>query len=865
MTEIKDTERELQLFRLRLSVAGLVVFICFGLLMLRFFWLQAIRHDEYWERAESNRISVVPAVPNRGLIIDRNGVVLARNFSAYTLEITPSKITGPIDTVIDELAQLVDIQARDRKRFRRLLEESKTFESLPIRTRLTDEEVARFAAQRYRFPGVDIQARLFRQYPLGQTASHMIGYIGRVNKKEAERLEDSEDAANYRGTEYIGKEGLEKSYERELHGITGYDEIEVSAGGRANRTLSRHSPTPGNNLILSVDIELQKIVEKAFGDRRGALVAIEPETGDILAYVSMPTFDPNLFVEGIDTKSWEELNTSLDKPLLNRPLIGSYPPGSTFKPYMALASLELGKRTPEMAISDPGYFWFGNNKFRDDKEGGHGRVDMYRSIVQSCNTYYYNLANDLGIDAIHDFMKPFGFGQLTGIDLENERRGVLPSQAWKKHTFKRPELQKWYAGETISVGIGQGYNSFTPLQLAHAVSNLANNGVVMKPHLVKSVEDASTKARNLTVPKESYRIPLKPENIEVVKNAMIGVTKEGTSARSFANASYISGGKTGTAQAAAMSRTVKYDASKIAERLRDHSLYIAFAPADKPKIALAVIVENAGFGAAAAAPIARLAIDYYLLGKRPEEPVAKVEGSINGQPGPVPATAPPVTEPTTSTPAAPAVPAKPGAAVPAAPATPAAPAAAPGKPAVAPATAATAAAAASATAKPAAPTTAAPAPAPAPVTNKPAAAPAAAPGTNKPAAAPAPAPVTNKPAAAPAAAPATNKPAAAPAPATTPAAPAVAKSPAASAALPATAPAATPAATKTAATPAASALAATPGTPTKPGTTAAPASAPAPAPVPAPAKPAATTAPATRASNVSKPTAGTRSDDRSEP
>ena len=621
MTEIKDTERELQLFRMRLSVAGLVVFICFGLLMLRFLWLQAIRHSEYFERAESNRISIVPAVPNRGLIVDRNGVVLARNFSAYTLEITPAKIDRHLDTVIDELSQLVDIQPKDRKRFRRLMEESKTFESLPIRTRLSDEEVARFAAQRYRFPGVDIQARLFRQYPLGQTASHMIGYIGRVNKHEAEKLEESEDAANYRGTEYIGKEGLEKSYEKQLHGITGYDEIEVSAGGRAVRTLSRTSPTPGNNLILSVDIELQKIIEQAFGDRRGALVAIEPETGDILAYVSMPTFDPNLFVEGIDAKSWEELNTSLDKPLLNRPLIGSYPPGSTFKPYMALASLELGKRTPDQAIFDPGYFWFGNNKFRDDKEGGHGRVDMYKSIVQSCNTYYYNLANDLGIDAIHDFMKPFGFGQLTGIDLENERRGVLPSQEWKRNAYKRPEQQKWFAGETISVGIGQGYNSFTPLQLAHAVANLSNNGVVMKPHLVKMVENGSNKARKLTVPKESYRIPLKQDNIDFVKSAMIGVTKEGTSARSFANAPYASGGKTGTAQAAAMSKNVKYDASKIAERLRDHSLYIAFAPADKPKIALAVIVENAGFGAAAAAPIARMAIDYYLLGKRPEDPV----------------------------------------------------------------------------------------------------------------------------------------------------------------------------------------------------------------------------------------------------
>lgn len=661
MTELKDTERELQLFRLRLSVAGLLVFICFAILMARFLWLQAVRYSEYAERAESNRISVVPAVPNRGLIVDRNGVILARNFSAYTLEITPSKTEGNLDVVVDELAELVDIQPKDRKRFKRLMEESKTFESLPIRTRLSDEEVARFTAQRYRFPGVDIQARLFRQYPLGSVGSHMIGYIGRINKRESEKLEEGEDAANYRGTDHIGKEGLEKSYEKELHGITGYDEIEVSAGGRAIRMLSRTPPTPGNNLMLSVDIELQKIVEKAFGDRRGALVAIEPTTGDVLAYVSMPTFDLNLFVEGIDVKSWDELNTSMDRPLLNRPLIGTYPAGSTFKPYMALAALELGKRTPEQAISDPGYFWFGNNKFRDDKEGGHGRVDMYKSIVQSCNTYYYTLANDLGIDAIHDFMKPFGFGQLTGIDLENEKRGLLPSSEWKRRAYKRADQQKWYAGETISVGIGQGYNSFTPLQLAHAMATLANNGIVMKPHLVDTIENGSTRIRTLTVPKESYRIPLKQENVDIIKAAMVGVTREGTSIRSFGNASYISGGKTGTAQAAAMSKTVKYDASKLAERLRDHSLYIAFAPADKPRIALAIIVENAGFGSAAAAPIARLAIDYYLLGKRPADPVAVVPKPVLGSAVPVKPAAPlivpvvpAVSEPVTESPATPA-------------------------------------------------------------------------------------------------------------------------------------------------------------------------------------------------------------------
>lgn len=619
MTEFKNTERELHLFRMRLSAAGVLVLVCFGLLFARFMWLQVFKHNDYAGQAEDNRISVVPVVPNRGLILDRNGVVLARNFSAYTLEITPAKIRQPLDTVIESLSELVEIHAKDRRRFRRLLDEAKNFESVPIRTRLTDEEVARFTAQRYRFPGVEIQARLFRQYPLGETASHVIGYIGRISQRDAAKIEEMEDAANYAGTDYIGKEGLEKKYESVLHGTTGYEEVEVSAGGRAVRTLSRTPATPGHNLILSVDIELQKIVEEAFGERRGALIAIEPATGDILAYVSKPTFDPNLFVEGIDAQSWEELNTSLDRPLLNRPLIGSYPPGSTYKPFMALAALELGKRTPNQTISDPGFFWFGNHKFRDDKEGGHGIVDMYKSVVHSCDTYYYILANDLGVDAIHDFMKPFGFGQLTGIDLEHERTGILPSTAWKRNAYRKPEQKKWYAGETISIGIGQGYNSFTPLQMAHAVANLANNGVVMKPHLVKIIENGATKERTLTVPKESYRINLKQENIDFIKHTMAGVTKEGTSARAFANAEYASAGKTGTAQVIAIKKNEKYDASKIDERHRDHALYTAFAPVDKPRIAIAIIVENGGFGAATAAPIVRKALDYYLLGKRPED------------------------------------------------------------------------------------------------------------------------------------------------------------------------------------------------------------------------------------------------------
>jgi len=661
MTEIKDSDREIHHFRLRLTVLVGLVFVCFGLLVARFVWLQVIQHDKYHAQAEDNRIALVPIVPNRGLIVDRNGVVLARNYSAYTLEITPSKLQASMDSVIDELAKLVAIEPKDRKRFKRLLEESRSFASVPLRTRLTDDEVARFTAQRFRFPGVEVQARLFRQYPLGEIASHVVGYIGRINQREAEALGESDDAANYNGTEHIGKEGLEKKYERQLHGTTGYEEVERSAGGRAIRTLSRRPPIPGSNLILSIDIELQKVVEDAFGDQRGAFVAIQPETGDVLAYVSRPGFDPNLFVDGIDTQSWNELNTSLDKPLMNRPLSGTYPPGSTFKPFMSLAALELGLRRPSDAIRDAGFFMLGGHRFNDDKPGGHGYVDMYRSIAESCDTYYYQLGNEMGIDRLSAFMRPFGFGEPTGIDLEHEKSGVLPSKEWKANRFRRNRAaQKWVGGDTISVSIGQGYNNYTMIQLAHAVANLANNGVVMKPHLVKLIEDGATRQRTLTVPKESRRIPLKQENIDFIKRAMVGVTQEGTGARAFANAGYISGGKTGTAQVIGL-KGGKYNAHAIDERHRDNALYTAFAPADKPTIAIALVVENAGFGAASAAPIARKALDYYLLGKRPPPP--KTDDAAPGakpgvKPAPVVTAARAAQAPKAAAPAAaPAVPA----------------------------------------------------------------------------------------------------------------------------------------------------------------------------------------------------------------
>ena len=621
MTELRNVEADLARFRVRVFVASLVVLIAFILLASRLAYLQIWRHADLEEQAENNRTTIVPVVPNRGLILDRNGIVLASNYSAYTLEITPAKLTAPLDKVIEQLSQVIEIQPRDRRRFKKLQEETKSIDSLPIRTKLTDEEVARFAAQRYRFPGVEIKARLFRSYPWGELASHVIGYIGRVNQAEKKAMEDWDDdeQANYRGTEYIGKLGIEQAYEKQLHGTTGVEQVETSASGRAVRILASSPSTPGNTVVLSIDIKLQKLIEDLYGDRRGALVALNPKTGEILAFVSKPTFDPNLFVDGIDPENWQALNESIDKPLLNRALRGTYPPGSTFKPYMALAALQTGKRTPQQTIFDPGYFWFGGHKFRDDKEGGHGTVDMYKAIVQSCDTYFYMLANDLGVDTIHDQLQHFGFGELTGIDIAGESRGLLPSTAWKRAAYRRREQQKWYAGETISLGIGQGYNNFTVLQLASAVGSLANDGVRMKPHLVSEIVDVAHSKATRVAPQEVGRFPVKPENIAFVRKAMVGVNLEGTAAADFRGAPYSSAGKTGTAQVYTMKANEKYRASQVDERHRDHALFIAYAPADDPKIAIALVVENGGFGAAAAAPIVRRAFDYWLKGLYPSE------------------------------------------------------------------------------------------------------------------------------------------------------------------------------------------------------------------------------------------------------
>jgi penicillin-binding protein 2 len=616
-------------FQERIHIATLFVTFCFLLLVTRLVWLQLVSHSKYALLAESNRIALVPAPANRGLIIDRNGIVIGRNYSALTLDVNAEEIKGNVDQLINELSEIVDISPKDRRNFKRSLEDSRNMGTFPLRSMLNEAETARFMANRYRFPGVEIRARSFREYPYNELGSHLIGYIGRVSQKDKERMQaevegakadnpDALQASFLSGIQYVGKIGLEQSYEAVLRGVPGYDQVEITAGGKPVRTLASSPSVPGKNVVLSIDIKLQYLVEQLYGNFRGAFVAIEPETGDILAFVSKPNFNPNDFVEGIDSVTWKELNDSPQKPLYNRPLKGIYPPGSTYKPFMALAALENQKRTPSQAISDPGYFNFGNHTFRDDKKGGHGMVDMQKSIVESCDTYYYLLARDMGVNMMHDFMKPLGFGQITGIDLLGESRGVLPSTEWKKNTFKKPEQQKWYEGETISLGIGQGYNAFTILQLAHAMANVANNGIVMKPHLVKAIEDPFTRNRVLTTPKESYRIDLNAENIALIKKAMVEVNISGTSTAAFKGTGYVAGGKTGTSQVFSLN-SKEYKHSSTAEFLRDHALYIAFAPADKPTIVIAMVVENAGFGAQWAAPIARKALDYYIEGKWPKE------------------------------------------------------------------------------------------------------------------------------------------------------------------------------------------------------------------------------------------------------
>lgn len=634
--ELKNYQNELHNFKLRLGVLGILVLVAFGILAFRFYFLQINRYDYYQTLAESNRISVVPIAPNRGLIMDRKGVVLAHNFFVYTLEITPSKIEN-LDATIEEIKQLVEVSPVDLKRFKRQKSESRTFESIPLRTHLNEVEAAKFAVNRYRFPGVELKSRLFRHYPLGKQGAHMVGYIGRINDKDLIKLTEAGSLSNYKGTDHIGKSGVEQFYESALHGTTGFQQVEIDADGRAVRVLSSVAPIPGNNLVLSADSKLQEIAETAFGERRGALVAIQPSTGEVLAFVSMPTFDSNLFVDGIDVENWKLLNESLDRPLINRPLRGVYPPGSTFKPFVALAGLEAGKRKPPYSINDAGYFTLPNSRhrYRDWKPSGHGNVDMRKAITVSCDTFFYGLAVELGIERLTNFVHHFGFGKKSGIDIAGEVGGLLPTPEWKQRRFKQP----WYMGETVIVGIGQGYTLATPMQLAQATAILANKGVAMRPRLVSAAVDAKTLVSTPTPAIVSDRITLDKANLEIVNLGMIDVTLPGGTAASVgANAGYSIAAKTGTAQVIGIKQNEKYNENLINERHLDHALFIAYAPAENPTIAVAVIVENGKHGGSTAGPIARKVMDYYLLGKLPVVETPKAE--VIAKPSEIEATGP---------------------------------------------------------------------------------------------------------------------------------------------------------------------------------------------------------------------------------
>ena len=597
-------------FRLRASFMAALVLLAFALLLLRFVYLQVWKYYDFHAMSEENRVALLPVQAPRGEIFDRFGNIIARNGSAFALEIEPHKVPN-LEETLHFLSTLIKIDELDLRRFRRLKSELRKFDTIPLRPTLNDAEVARLVVHLHQLPGVSVNVRSMRYYPHGDSSSHLLGHIGRISKRDRERIEQSELASSYYGTSHIGKLGLEQAYEGELRGQTGFDRMEITAGGRMVRSLARRLPVPGKNLRLSIDGELQRIVEQAYGKRRGALVAIVPNTGEVLAFVSMPNFNPALFIDGIDATTWDSLNNSPDKPLLNRPLRGTYPPGCTYKPFMAIAALESGTRKPEDTISDPGYFMFGNHKFRDSKPEGNGIVDLKKSIVVSSDTYYYILAKDMGVDLIHQHVAPWGFGQKTGIDLIGETSGILPSSKWKEDRFKQP----WHPGENMSIGIGQGYNSFSILQMATATAGLANRGVIMKPRLVQSIEDPNTGEVIKTKPEVLRTVTVDDKALDLVTEAMVEVNKSGTGARVFAGAPYLVAGKTGTAQVVSIGQNEKYNAARVAERHRDHSLYIAFAPADKPEVAVALIVENGGFGAAAAAPIARAVFDHLLLKK----------------------------------------------------------------------------------------------------------------------------------------------------------------------------------------------------------------------------------------------------------
>ncbi|OFM35458.1 penicillin-binding protein 2 [Neisseria sp. HMSC058F07] len=609
---------------LRLLVAFILIVIFFSILLARFFYLQVTQHNEFSGQASSNRITLIPTSPVRGEIVDINGVPLAKNYPVFSLEVIPNRIEGKMEDVIEALKKYVDITPTDLKRFKKYRESYRKFENIPLKLRLTDEEAARLSVHLREFKGVEVNSRTFREYPYGKLTSHFLGYIGRISDKDKEMLEEEGLTALYRGSTHIGKSGLEKYYEHQLHGVPGYQEVEKDAYGNIVRVLKNVPSKMGQTLRLGMDIRMQQEADRILGDRRGALVAINPQDGTVLAFVSKPSFDPNLFIDGIDSDTWKMLNDDWKKPLINRVTQGLYPPGSTFKPFMGMALLESGKITQNTIVPAPGAWSIPGSRhiFRDSVRSGHGFANLSKAIQVSSDTFFYRLGYEMGIDKASPYLAQFGFGQKTGIDLPSEYVGVLPSREWKAKRFAKssdPTAKEWRAGEMVSVSIGQGYNAYTPLQMAHATASLANNGVVHQPHLVKEILDFGARKITHINPNPERQIPFKTDNFEYVKRAMEKVLKPGgTAHRIGGGLSYTMGGKTGTAQVVQIKQGGRYNAAALREQHRDHAWFISFAPLEKPEIAIAVILENGGWGAYAA-PLAREMTDFYMLNVKPQQ------------------------------------------------------------------------------------------------------------------------------------------------------------------------------------------------------------------------------------------------------
>lgn len=606
--QIKDHLREEQAFLSRAIIAALLVIALLGALVMRLAQLQVVEHAHYTTLSKDNRVKLVPLPPTRGLIYDRNGILLALNRPAYSLELVPERVEGDIDATLERLGEYIEIGEDDLERFHKLKRRKRRFDSVPVRVNLDLEEAAHFAVVSHLFPGVDIKAQLLRHYPFEEATAHVLGYVGRISRQDLETIEQSQ----YAGSSHIGKIGLEKTYESMLHGSVGVQQVEVNSVGRVVRVLEETPPVPGQDLHLHLDVRLQQIALDALGDNNGAVVALDPKTGGVLVLASKPGYNPNLFVEGISSKAYRALQGNRDNPLYDRALRGQYPPGSTVKPFIGLAGLETGTIRYDTSVYCPGFFQLPGHehKYRDWKKRGHGLMDLDSAITQSCDVYYYKLAHEMGIDAMSEFLQQFGFGEKTGIDLSGESSGILPSREWKRRTKRQP----WYPGETVITGIGQGYFLTTPIQLAAATAALANNGHLMSPRMVAFSETRPEYART-PLSSNDRPIPIQSQaDWDDVHNALLHVVQgpRGTAKR-IRTDFYSIAGKTGTAQVFSVAQEEEYKAEEIAKKYRDHALFVAYAPAEDPQIAIAVVVENGGSGSATAAPVARKVLDAYLL------------------------------------------------------------------------------------------------------------------------------------------------------------------------------------------------------------------------------------------------------------